>query len=186
RTAYASEMLRAMAAHVETDLTAAERLSLIDDEWALVRAGRHGAADYLTLAEGYGGEPISGVLDQVVGGLSFVHDYLTAGETRARFETFVRSLFRRSFAGGGVTPATGDTDERKALRATLIGALGTLGNDADLAGRARTAADRALAGSAALDSTIASAALRIAAQHGDARLFDALLAAAERASDPDE
>ena len=34
-------MLRAIAPHVETDLTAPERLSLLDDEWALVRAGRH-------------------------------------------------------------------------------------------------------------------------------------------------
>ena len=41
RTAYPPEMLRALAPHVETDLTAPERLSLLDDEWALVRAGRH-------------------------------------------------------------------------------------------------------------------------------------------------
>src|SRR5262249_38053753 len=124
--------------------------------------------------------------DHVVAGLSFVHDYLTAGETRTRFETFARSLFHRLFEDVGFTAATGDTDERKALRATVIGALGTIGNDADLVGRARTAADRALSGTAPLDSTIASAVLRIAAQHGDARLFDALLAAAEQASDPDE
>ena len=37
RTAYSSEMLRAMAPRVGTDLTAEERLSLLDDEWAMVR-----------------------------------------------------------------------------------------------------------------------------------------------------
>src|SRR5262249_27845984 len=53
RTGYTSDLLRAIAPHVETDLTAPERLSLVDDEWALVRARRHGIADYLTLAAGY-------------------------------------------------------------------------------------------------------------------------------------
>src|SRR5205085_4206727 len=47
RTAYPSAMLRAMAPDVQTKLTAAERLSLVGDEWALVRAGKHTVADYL-------------------------------------------------------------------------------------------------------------------------------------------
>ena len=54
-----------MAPHVETDLTAPERLSLLDDEWALVRAGRHGAGEYLTLVSGYAKEHTSGVMEEV-------------------------------------------------------------------------------------------------------------------------
>jgi aminopeptidase N len=186
RTAYSSEMLRALAPRVETDLTPAERLSLIDDEWAIVRAGRHGAADYLTLASGYGREHTSGVLDEVVHGLAFVRDYLTSGETRTRFERFARTLLQPLYDELGFAAAANDSDDRKALRATVIEALGTLANDADLAARARAAADRALAGTAPLDGTTAAAVLRLAAEHGDARLFDALVAAAERTSDPDE
>ncbi len=48
----------------ETALTAPERLSLLDDEWALVRAGRHSAGDFLTLAAGFGREHASGVLER--------------------------------------------------------------------------------------------------------------------------
>jgi aminopeptidase N len=186
RTAYASDLLRALAPHVGTDLTPPERLSLIDDEWALVRAGRHGAADYLTLAAGYGREHTSGVLDDVVRGLTFVHEYLTSGDTRTRFEAFARSLFQPLYDEVGFTGPPTDSDDRKALRATVIHALGAVGNDPDLARRARAAADRALAGTAPLDGTIASAVLDLAARHGDAQLFDALVAAAERTSDPDE
>src|SRR6185295_4083850 len=65
RTAYPPDMIRAMAPHVETDLTAAERFSLIGDEWALVRAGRHSAADYLTLVAGFGREHMSGILKEI-------------------------------------------------------------------------------------------------------------------------
>ena len=46
-------MLRAIAPRIATDLSAPERVSLIDDEWALVLANRHSAADYLTLAAGF-------------------------------------------------------------------------------------------------------------------------------------
>jgi aminopeptidase N len=187
RTAYPSDLLRALAPHVETDLTPSERLSLVDDEWAIVRAGRHSVADYLTLAAGYGREHTSGVLDEVVRGLGFIRDYLTNGETRTHFEAFARSLFQPLYAEVGFTAVPGDTDDRKALRAAVIDALGTLGRDADLEGRARAAADRALSGAAPLDGTTANAVLHVAAQHGDAKLFDALVAAAERtSSDPDE
>jgi aminopeptidase N len=186
RTAYSSELLRALAPHVESDLTPPERLSLIDDEWALVRAGRHGVADYLTLAAGYGREHTSGVLDAVVRGLGFVHEYLTSGEARTRFEAFARTLLQPLYDEVGFTAPATDTDDRKALRATVVRAMGEIGNAPELATRARAAADRALAGTAPLDGTIASSVLHVAAQHGDARLFDALVAAAERTSDPDE
>ena len=56
RTAYSPEALRALAPRVQDVLTAPERLSLVGDEWALVRAGRHGVGDYLTLAAGFGNE----------------------------------------------------------------------------------------------------------------------------------
>jgi aminopeptidase N len=186
RTAYSSALLRALAPHVETDLAPPERLSLIDDEWALVRAGRHGVADYLTLAAGYGREHTSGVLDAVVHGLGFVHDYLTSGETRTRFEAFARTLLQPLYDEVGFTAPPTDSDDRKALRATVVRAMADLGNAPELATRARAAADRALGGAAPLDGTIASSVLHAAAQSGDARLFDALLAAAERTTDPDE
>ena len=41
---------------------APERLSLLSDEWALVRTGRHSVADYLELVSGFGGETEAQVL----------------------------------------------------------------------------------------------------------------------------
>src|SRR5882672_9486390 len=77
RTAYPPEMLRALSPRVETDLTAPERLTLLDDEWSLVRAGRHNAGDYLTLAAGYGREHASGVLEEVTRRLAVIDEDLT-------------------------------------------------------------------------------------------------------------
>ena len=186
RTAYPSEVLKAMAPRVETDLTAPERLSLLDDEWALVRAERHGVSDYLTLASGHAREHNSGVLEEVARRLGFVHDYLTSDATRTRFETFTRALLRPLFDEIGFTSAPSDTDDRRSLRATVIASLGIVGRDPDVVAKARAALDRALSGSAPLEPTQAGAIVTTAAIHGDAALFDALAAAAEKAAGPEE
>src|SRR5262245_16117268 len=185
RTAYTPEMLRAIAPHVATGLTPPERLSLVDDEWALVRAGRHSAAEYLSLAAAYGREHASGVLGDVANRLAFIGDYLTTEAARSRFEGFVRTLWRPLYDELGFDAATSDNDDRRVLRATLVEMLGTVGEDPDVAAKARAALDRSLSGGAPLDPTLADAVTRTAAAHGDRALFDALVTAAERASSPD-
>src|ERR1019366_2499360 len=120
RSEYSPRMLRTIAPHVETVLSAPERLSLIADEWALVHAGKHTAADYLTLASGYGRESSSGVLGEIVGRLEFIHDYWTTGATGPQFEAFVRSLFQPVLAELGIIPSTSDSDERRELREGIL------------------------------------------------------------------
>jgi aminopeptidase N len=186
RTAYASDILRAIAPRIESDLTAPERMSLADDEWALVQSGRHAASDYLTLAAGYGREHTSGVLDDVTNRLEFIREYLTTTSTRSPFEAFARTLLRPLFEELGLTVASTDGDDRRALRATVVGALGTTGNDADLVSKARALLDRSLGGGPPLDPTLTDAIVHVAAEHGDARLFDALAAAAAQAASPEE
>src|SRR6185295_1849605 len=141
----------ALGPHVEDALSAPERVTLIDDEWALLRAGRHNAADYLTLAAGYGREPVSSVLGDVTGRLSFIHEYLTTDRTRERFETFVRTMLRPVFGQLGFSPAASDNDNRRALRGVVLNALGTIGGDRDVVRLSRSALDRSLAGGPALD-----------------------------------
>src|SRR4051812_659065 len=186
RTAYPSDMLRTIAPKVATDLSAPERLVLLDDEWALVRAGRHTAADYLTLAAGYGREHMSGVLAEVVRRLAVIDEELTTDESRPRFETFVHSLLRPLFDEVGFTGAVADPDERRSVRAVLIGALGTFAGDREVAASARAALDRSLAGGPALEPTVVGAIVRAAATHGDEKLFDALGTAAENAASPED
>jgi aminopeptidase N len=187
RTAYAPEILRSLAPRVGDALDAPERLTLVDDEWALVRANRHNAGDYLTLAAGFGRESSSGVLGEVTERLGFIHEYLTTDTTREAFETFVRTMLRPLFGQLGFSPATGDNDNRRALRAVVIGALGSIANDGEVVRQSRAAIDRALTGNGpALDATLRESVVQIAAEHGDDKLYDAFNAAAARATTPDE
>ena len=186
RTAYPSAMLRAMAPAIQTALTPPERLSLVEDSWALVRAGRNSAADYLTIASGFGREQTSGVLSLVTQRLSFIDEYLTPAAVQPKLRAWVRSLLWPSFDALGIVQRPSDGDDRRALRAVVITALGTTGGDSDVIAQARAAVDRALAGGAPLEPDTALALIEVAATHGDPRLFEALWAAAERTSAPDE
>jgi len=186
RTEYSPEMLRAMAPHVQQALTPPERLSLVGDEWTLVRAGHHTVADFLTLATGFGQEKTSGVLSMVTGPLGFIRQYLATPATRPRVEEFVRTLLRPLYDDLGFTTRDGDSDDRRELRAVVVAALGRTGDDPRVIQESREALDRTLAGSTPLDPTLAEAVVSVAASHGDAKLYDALLAAAERANAPDE
>jgi aminopeptidase N len=186
RTAYAPELLRAMAPDVESRLTPAERVSLVDDEWALVRAGRHTAADFLSLAAGYRGERSSGVLAQLDEPLRFIGEHLTTDATRERYHGFVRGLLRPLYDELGIAAAASDTDDRRALRAAVIDTLGNVGRDPDVARDAARAIDAAQSGGAALDPTAADAIVAVAASRGDAHTFEALAAAAAHATSPGE
>jgi aminopeptidase N/puromycin-sensitive aminopeptidase len=151
-----------------------------------VRAGRHNAADYLTLASGFAREHTDGVLSGVTDRLAFIEQYLTDSDSRPRFQRFVKSLFAPLFQEIGFTSTSVDSDERRALRATLISTLGIAGADDELAAAARAALDRSLAGGPPLEPTLSRSIIAVAAQRGDRALFDALLAASERATSPEE
>jgi aminopeptidase N len=186
RTEYPPDTLRAMAPRIEDGLSAAERVSLIGDEWALVRAHRHTIADYMTLAAGFGREQTSGVLAMVTARLDFVQEYLTTDVTRPKFEAFTRGLLRPLFDQLGFTPKPADTDSQRELRAVVIDAIGTAGGDPDVIAKSRAALDHALSGGPPLDATLAGPIVTVAATHGDAKLHAALKAASDRATSPDE
>jgi aminopeptidase N len=186
RTAYPPEMLRALAPNIESGLTAPERIVLMDDEWALVRAGRHTVGDYLTLANGFGAETSAGTLGVVTDRLGMMHAYLTTDADRPKLEAFVRRLLQPIMQRVGFAAAGSDTDDRRELRAVVVGSLGRTGNDSAVISQAQHALDAALDGGPPLDPTMATTIVRVAAAHGDAKLFDALAAAAERATSPED
>ncbi len=186
RTAYPPEMLKRLARDAERSLTAPERLSLVSDEWALVRAGRHTVGNYLDLAAGFGTEPMADVLSAVVDRFDFIDEYIAGAATRTQFRSFVRTLLEPAYRTIGFDRGANDTEDRRSLRNVLVEALGLIAGEPDVVSRARQAVKAALGGTAPLDPIAAGTLVRIAAAHGDAAAFDALKTAAARTSDPQE
>jgi aminopeptidase N len=186
RGAYPPEMIGRFATDIATSFTEPERLTIVGDEWAMVRAGRQSMVNYLTLAGGFRNEHSSGVLEEVSSRLVFVRDYLTSGETRQKYERFVQSLFGPLYRELGLNAASQDTDDRRRLRATVVQTLDQGGNDVSLAKDARVALEQSLSGGASLDATVAKPVAMVAARHGDKALWDELLSASQKANSPDE
>jgi len=185
RTAYTPDMIRRLARDAERLLTAPERLSLVSDEWAFVRAGRHTVANYLDLIAGFGSEPTAGVLGAISDRLEFIDNYLANDRTRPRFRSFVRQLLEPGYKKIGFDRRANDSEDDRSRRNVLLEALGLV-DEPDVVARSRQAVTAALAGAEPLDPIIAGTLVSVAAAHGDPALFDSLRRAAATATNPQE
>ena len=124
RTALDEAALKAAAANV-SKMSAPERLTLLSDEWALVRAGTHDVGSYLTLASAFGSETSDAVLASLTRSLRAIDQDMTTPETRPAFRTWVSDLLGPNAAEATVAAArsTGD-DSASTRRAVLLGQLG--------------------------------------------------------------
>ncbi len=184
RSAYAPKQYAALVERVESGLTPAERISLNGDEWAAVRANKATVGDYMDLVAALKSDPNAQVLMGVFAGLGVINDQVAGTkEERAALALWIRRNFAPEYARLGVA-AAGDPPNKRQLRADLFSLLALRGNDEDLIDKARTIADQYLADPGSVDPTLGNAALSVAAEHGDAALFDKLENIYETSSDP--
>jgi aminopeptidase N/puromycin-sensitive aminopeptidase len=185
RSAYAPAQYAALVAQVETGLTPEERISLTGDEWAQVRADKATVGDYLTLVAALRSDPSTDVLSNAVDNLSAIaHSVASTKEERDALAAWIRRTFVPVYARLGNASAS-DTPNQRELRAYLFGVLAGSGKDAGLRAQARQIADQYLSTPASVDPGLGQIALSIAAEDGDAALFDKLQKIYETSSDPE-
>ncbi|MBF8300566.1 MAG: pepN 2, partial [Acidobacteria bacterium] len=185
-TRYAPDAVRALARRAR-ELTPIERISLLGDEWWMVRAGHHDIGVYLDLAGSLAGDETAAVTDAMATRLAFTGEYLVAPGQRSRYEGWIRARFGPALDALGLPGDARDTEERHSRRAGLLGLVGTTGNDVAVQRRARELGARYLADPSSLPGTLVPAVLRMAAATGDATLYEQYLAQLETlAAQPEE
>jgi aminopeptidase N len=177
-------MVRALAREVAS-FTPPERISLLSDEWALVRGGRHDIGTFLDLAQGFRNERTPAVMTTLVGILASVERVAT-GESRSAFRSWASTLLKPAIQETGWEPRPDDSDERKELRASLFTGLGGTARDPETIHAARRLVDSELGAPGSLDPTLLNEVVRVAALGGDAALYDKYLARSKQAVDPEE
>jgi len=186
RVAYPAPMVEALAEAVGT-LAPLERYNLVSDTWAAALAGRGPVADVLRLA---GALAASGEGDpsvwSVVFGAFGLFDRVIPDKDRPALAGAVRSLFGPLVATLGWDPGPGDTERTPMLRAAVLRALGTVGEDGAVRDEARRRFDLAAVGGPALDADTESAVLDIVAAGGGADEFDRFLARYRSPATPQE
>ncbi len=176
RTSYDSVSLHKMVGTLESDLSGPERVQLVNDSWAMVRSGRGSIADYLAVVQGLQAERSNAVMAAVSGELRYISDYLVTDADRAQYEGWVRNLLHPVAEELGYRTASNDSDETKELRATVLSILGDSGHDPKVLATAREMTLQALEGSDSVDPSLFGVMVGLAAMHGDAALYDRIMA----------
>ncbi len=181
RARYAPDLLAALVAHAQRDLSPIERYGLVDDVWAGVLAADQQAHAFLELAEAFGAETDLSVWQRLIGGLSSL-DRIVDGDAREALQGRVRKLVGPALDRIGADPTDGESDRDRALRGVLFEALGVLGADPD----ARTRARALLGDGGTADPALIAASVNIVAAHGTASDFDDFVARMAGAATPQE
>ena len=185
RVGYAREAIPRLAADAER-LAPGERIALLSDVWALVRAGRHDVSSYMALASAFGGERNDRVAETLTDTLRWIGEYLTTDRSRPEYRGWVSRLFTPALSDLGWAPAPGEAADRKALRAKIIETMGVTARDSEVLTRARALVQQLLKSPQAIDPTLRTPIVRLAAINGDRALYDQYLARARAVSEPDE
>ena len=186
RVGYQPEAVHALANDAETKLTPAERIGLQNDIWASVRVGREPVGDYLAFAQGLESDRNRAVLEDVLGRLNYVGQYLVSDSDREGFRMWLRQLLAPAMNDVGWEPKAGESDEQKTLRARLFNALGYDARDPQTLAEARKITEKALADPSSVDHELAGTALPLAAINGDAEYYDKLMAGLKNPKSPEE
>jgi aminopeptidase N/puromycin-sensitive aminopeptidase len=185
RSAYTSEAAHSLAKVAESALTPAERMMLLSDVWASVRVNREPIGDYLVLAQGLQGDRSSAVLGEIINQLTYISDYLVSDGDLEAFDQWVGQLLNPVARDVGWEAKSGESEDRPALRAELMMALGGVAHDPQVLALAVRLANQYLADPASVDHEIAGAALQIAAGNGDQALYDRIMADLKAAKTPE-
>jgi aminopeptidase N len=111
-------------------LPEADRLNLLHDAWALVQAGRLAVAQYFDLIAALAPEEKShAIWDDIIDQLSFIDHLQRGAPGREKFRAWARALLRPQLVRLGWDAAPGEHALAPRLRAAVIRAMGTWGEE---------------------------------------------------------
>lgn len=186
RTQYDQADLQKLIAVAGTELTTAERISLLRDQAALVGSGQQSMATYLDLISGINQDAQREIVESYLPTLDYVNSYLLTGTDATSFRAWVRSNFGPMLMKIGWTPAANESADVHTLRGNLIHILGMIGEDPETIRQATSLAQQYLKDPNSVDPSIAKDVLEVAARFGNEELFQQYVSAMGRMRSPEQ
>jgi aminopeptidase N len=184
RYGYDPATLTKMASGLETGLSASERMSVVGNEWALVRAGQHRVTDYLAMAEALKNDRTRAVVDEMLTRFGYIDNRLLTAQTRPAFHAWERQYLASMMKELGFEKKAGEAADQTLLRARVFLASGVAEDPAVIA-KANELTQKALKGEE-VDPTLLDSAVGVASRNGDAALYEQFRAKLKTASDAEE
>jgi aminopeptidase N len=164
-----------MLAQPTAGLTPEERLSLLGDEWRLIRSGRHDINTYLDLASAWAGETTPAVVEDVAARIGYVATSIANPDETPAFHAWVKRRFGPALDALGLPGSASDSDDTQSRRAALLGIMGGTGDPA-VTRHAKELAEQYLVNPSAIPPALVRQVLQVAAAGGDAALYDRYVA----------
>jgi aminopeptidase N/puromycin-sensitive aminopeptidase len=178
--------VRGLASDAESKLTPGERIVVQNDIWSSVRVGHEPVGDYLAFAQGVQSDRTRAVMEDVLGRLNFIGQYLVSDTDRDSYRAWMRQYLAPAIQEMGYTPRSSDTDEQRTLRSRLFNTLGYAARDPQVLAQARKWADQVLTDPSSVDHQLAGGALGLAAINGDEDYYNKLMAALKNTKTPED
>jgi len=169
RVRYSPELLQALTENLK-ELKPVERFGLVSDTWAATVAGLTPLAEFIKMARLFRDETDLNVWRALLGAFNYL-DIIVGDAQRPALARAVREIVGPAAARLGWTPKPGEDELQGQLRATLIGALGTLGDDPDVQSRARDLYAAWQRDPSQADRDLFPALINVAAYTGDAARY---------------
>ncbi len=177
--------LTAVAGRALADLSPLERYGLVEDEWALVLAGRGSVERVLGLLRSLAAERDLSVWQRIVGVLGSL-DRAGGPEQHDALAGWVRALIGPALHGLGPVRASNESERTTALRATLFEASARLGDDQEQLALAQAHFSALGSDPDAVDADLADAVVRVVAAHADGDTWEELRERAAAARTPQD
>ena len=184
RVRYAPDLLARLLQAPET-LAAIERFNLVNDAWAATVAGLMPLPDYLDLTARFRGERDKNVWAVLIDSFHLLNRIIQPAD-RPKLESLVRDRVGPVVSELGWTPQSGESELTKQLRADLLRAIGTIGNDSTTQTKAAELYSASLAKPAAVDQNLLPSLIAILAHVGDAARYEDFLSRFHKAATPQE
>jgi alanyl aminopeptidase len=174
---YDDGLLKPLLANRGAVLTAAERISVAGDVQAGFEMGTLEAGSALALVPEFAGDPDRNVVTATIRIAGRIWPHMVEDDLQANYIRFLNTAFGEHAAKLGWTPAPGEDEDTRLLRAQTVFFMATRGEQQELARQASELASRWLEDRRALPPEIVSAVISTAAYQGGRELFDRYLAA---------
>jgi len=186
RTKYDKTDLDRLTAVIGTELTTAERISLVYDETALVGTGQESMAMLLNLVAALNQDPQRTVVESYLPVLDYANDYLLSDGAAEPFRAWVRANFQPLMAKIGWTRGANENEDTHTLRGDLIHILGVVGEDPETIRQSTRLAEQYLKDPDSVDPSIAKWVLEVAARYGNEALFQQYVDALGKMHSPEQ
>ncbi|HEY5030348.1 MAG TPA: M1 family aminopeptidase [Candidatus Angelobacter sp.] len=186
RTQYDKADLQKLIAVAGTELTTAERISLLRDQAALVGSGQQSMATYLDLISAMNQDAQREIVESYLPTLDYLNSYVLSGTDATAFRAWVRSNFGPMMAKIGWTPSPSENADTHSLRGNLVHILGVAGEDPETIRQATSIAQQYLKDPNSVDASMAKDVLAVAARFGNEELFQQYVSAMGRMKAPEQ